>query len=188
MTDKPTEQRCREKTSDGSQCKGSSLSNSGYCPFHHPAYARARAEGRKAGGRARSRKGALLPADTPDLELRTIADLVALEELTINGLLRGKVPPRLATTVFYGASVLASLIQRGALEDRLSAIEAIVSTPRPSSPLAFVGSLDDVEFEERAPEEGDGQGTSTGTGSEKEREGLAVESEGTADKEGADEC
>ena len=188
MADMPTEERCKEMTADGKQCQGRRLACSKYCPFHDPTYARARAEGRRAGGIERSRKIALLPADMPDLQLRTIADLVELEELTMNGLLRGKVPPRLATTIFYGASVLASLIQRGSLEDRLSAIESIVSRPRPSNAMALEGNLDDmeVEFEQRDLGQGDRQGKRTGSGSQEQPEGLGVESQQKTAKEGAD--
>ncbi len=188
MTDKRTEERCKETTADGSKCQGHRLANSEFCPFHDPTYARARAEGRRAGGIERSRKAVLLPADKPDLRLRTIADLVELQELTMNGLLRGKVPPRLATTIFYGASVLASLIQRGSLEDRLSAIESIVSRPRPSSAMALEGNLDDMEFEveQRDPGQGDRQGKRIGSGSQEQPEGLGVESQQKTSKEGAD--
>ena len=188
MTDKPTEERCKQTTTDGTQGQGHRLAHSDFCPFHDPSYAQARAEGRRAGGIERTRKVALLPPDMPDLQLRTIADLVALQELAINGLLRGKLPPKVATTIFYGASVLASLIQRGSLEDRLSAIESIVSRPRPSGAMALVGNLDDVdfEFEQQATGEGEGQGRDTGLGSEPQPEDSGVEYQEAA-KEGADE-
>jgi hypothetical protein len=132
---------CKAIKCDGNPCQA----GSDMCVFHDPGCAAKRAEGRRAGGIERSRKMALLPAEQPDLSLKTIADLMNLQELTINALLRGKLSTRLATTIFYGTSVLASLIQRGSLEVRLAAIESIVSRPR--SALAVAGNLEDVELE-----------------------------------------
>jgi hypothetical protein len=167
---------CKATKRDGNPCQAHPLPGSDMCVFHDPGCAAKRAEGRRAGGMERSRKMALLPAEQPDLPLKTIADLVNLQALTINALLRGKVSTRLATTIFYGASVLANLIQRGSLEDRLAAIESIVSRPRPSSALAFAGNLQDAELEfDRDP--GECSREDTGSGCEGPPEGLGVESQ-----------
>lgn len=168
MTDKG--ELCQAITCDGSPCQARPLPGSDLCVFHDPSCAAKRAEGRRAGGIERSRKVALLPAKQPDIPLKTIADLVKLQELTINALLRGKLSTRLATTIFYGTSVLASLIQRGSLGDRLAAIESIIS--RPPSSRALAGNLEnmDLEFEKPIPKANNQQDTRSESGPREEPE------------------
>ena len=54
---------------------------------------------RKKGGKERSRKAAVLPADTPDRPLKTAEDITELVADTINRVRRGELDPRIANSI-----------------------------------------------------------------------------------------
>src|SRR5262245_19018245 len=103
---------------DGSPCPVEARP-SGYCWAHDPGLAEARAAGRRQGGRTRSTPAAVLPADAPDLPVRTVADVVALLGTTINETRRGELDPKVANAVGYLTSVLLRALQDSDLAAQL---------------------------------------------------------------------
>src|SRR5262249_49939466 len=91
-----------------------------------------REAGRKAGGKSRMRGLLTLPPDTPDLTLQSVADIVVLVGLTLNQTRRGQIDPKVANSLFYGASVLRAAIEQGELEQRIAAVEE--RTPQRARP------------------------------------------------------
>src|SRR5262245_13145882 len=80
--------RCQQVRQDGTPCRATARP-SGFCFAHDPALAAKRTDARRKGGRERSRRAAVLPADTPDLPLSTVGDVVALLGQTLNQVRRG---------------------------------------------------------------------------------------------------
>jgi hypothetical protein len=115
---------CKSKRKDGSPCRGTALAGGDFCVFHSPKHAARRAEGRRRGGRSRCKPAATLPPDSPDLPLRTAADIVALLELTINQVRKGTVDTRIANCVGLLAGQLLRAIEGGELEKRMAELEA----------------------------------------------------------------
>jgi hypothetical protein len=99
------------------------VSNSAYCFAHDPASACRRRAACRAGGRARSRKAAVLPPDTPNLELRTVGDVLALLGQTINQVRKGLLDPRPANAIAGLAALLLKCLEVGELERRVAALE-----------------------------------------------------------------
>jgi hypothetical protein len=115
--------QCDFTKANGQPCRARALPGKTVCIFHDPAHARQRAAGRRAGGRASVRKIAVLPPEAPDLELRTVADVVVLLASTINQTRKGQLNPGVANTVGYLAATLLKALQEGDLEKRLAALE-----------------------------------------------------------------
>jgi hypothetical protein len=115
--------RCRATRADGTPCQGPARP-SGYCFAHDPDLARRRAEGRRKGGRERSRKAAVLPPDAEDLPLRSLQDVAAMLAATVNQVRRGELDSKVGNTLAVLAGQLMKAIEGGDLEPRLEAIEA----------------------------------------------------------------
>jgi hypothetical protein len=81
--------RCQQIKSDGQQCGANAMTNSNRCFVHHPDMAKKRDAARRAGGVERSRRAAVLPADTPDRPLRNKREVAVLLRDMINKVLRG---------------------------------------------------------------------------------------------------
>jgi hypothetical protein len=60
-----------------------------------------------------------------------VDDVVRLLGATINGALTGRLDRGAANAVFYGSGVLLKALEAGALEDRISALEARVDFGAP---------------------------------------------------------
>jgi hypothetical protein len=96
----------------------------------------------------RSRRAAVLPADTPDHSLRDTRDVSDLLADSINRLRRGELDPRVANAIGYLAGILLRALEQGPLEERLAHLEAVLGKSAPESQL----------FDFHAKEEGnDGQ-------------------------------
>ena len=105
---KQTKGRCRHKTQNGTSCPNLARPGKRSCWVHDPGLAEKRAEGRSRGGVNRSKPAVTLAADTPDLPLKTIADVVAALGETINQVRTG----RLAVNVGNCLGVLAGVLLR----------------------------------------------------------------------------
>jgi hypothetical protein len=113
--------RCRTTKADGTPCRGAARP-SGFCVFHDPGLAGQRAEGRRRGGRQRSRPAAVLAA-APDLPLQTICDVQALLGQTINETRQGKLDPNVANAIGYLCSVFLKAVEAGALPEEDAALQ-----------------------------------------------------------------
>ena len=118
--------RCAGIRGSGGQCEGYAITGSSHCFAHDPGQAAQRDEARRRGGQAG--RGATLPAS--DVPVRSLVDVVALVEETINDVRTGRVDVRVANAVGYLANVAAKAIQQGELELRLVALEAVLEPNR----------------------------------------------------------
>jgi hypothetical protein len=107
------------------------MPGSDYCLFHSPDKAKARAEGRRRGGKARMRGEATLPADAPDAQLGTMQELAAYLALTVNRAAKGTLGVRVANAIAGLAGQLQRCLERGDLERRLVALEERAKGGRP---------------------------------------------------------
>ncbi len=121
----PTDQhhRCRRVKPDGSRCQARPRPGRRYCVFHDPELAEQRAEGRKRGGVNRSLPAATLPPDTPDLPLKSVADVAAALAATINQIRTGKLAVNVGNCLGVLAGVLLKAIEGSELEQRIAALE-----------------------------------------------------------------
>ena len=124
MADRPT--RCAHKRPDGTRCKARPRQGDTWCTFHGPSRVREQAEARKAGGRARSRKAAVLPADTPDAPLGTMRDVVAFLGATANRVAKGVIDVKVGNCLGLLCGQLVRALEKGILEARLEALEAVL--------------------------------------------------------------
>jgi hypothetical protein len=116
--------QCAHVKPGGQRCQASSLSGSVYCYFHDPAKAKHRAAARRAGGRKRAQRTVVLPPDTPDLELKSLADVAGCLAVTINQVRRGELDVKIANAVGYLAATLGKVLETSDLEKRLADLEA----------------------------------------------------------------
>jgi len=120
--------RCRYEREKGVRCNANAQTGSLYCFFHDPALSDERAAARKAGGIARTRKVAL-PTNLPAKSLRTVTDVAELLGETINQVRRGELDLRVSNAIGYLSGILLSAIEKGSLEERLAALEAVLANP-----------------------------------------------------------
>jgi hypothetical protein len=128
--------QCRYKKPDGQRCQANAIAGSRLCFFHDPDRAADRRRAQQTGGLRN--KGVLLPAETPDFELRKVRDVVALLGMTINQVRRGQIDPRISNAIGYLSVTLLKALEMGSLEARVSALEAATRSqlqPRSSSDL-----------------------------------------------------
>ncbi len=119
---------CNIKKKDGQRCGASARPDTGHCLFHSPEYRDNCRKGRRLGGIERSKKLAVLPPETPDKPLKTIADVTAMLAITTNQVRRGEIDSRIATTVGYLCGLLLKSVEQGVLEQRILALEAVLTT------------------------------------------------------------
>src|SRR5215471_7622083 len=129
----PTEGQCRHIKSDGSHCRANARRSSTYCFFHDPDSLNEREAARISGGKERSRKAAVLPADTPNKSLASASDVTGLLGETINQVRRGEIDPRISNAVGYLAAILLKAKQQDVLEQRLARLESILASQQASS-------------------------------------------------------
>ncbi|HUU92209.1 MAG TPA: hypothetical protein VM238_13505 [Phycisphaerae bacterium] len=136
--------QCKGTKADGTPCRANTRTGSEYCFFHDPAKAEEQEAARQAGGRVG--KTRVLPAETPDVPLSSVAEVVGLLGETINQLRRGEIDPRVANAVGYLSGTLLKALQQGDIEQRLADLEAIARHQEsPESPF-------DVELEGARPD------------------------------------
>lgn len=118
--------KCSFKKANGERCKANARPGRTRCAFHDEELSERRAAGRRAGGRSRSGqlKPAVLPIDTPDARLDTVADVAAFVGGTLNLVRTGKVAVAVANAVFVGCGVMLKALELGKLADQLDQLEA----------------------------------------------------------------
>jgi len=136
---------CEYKRSDGRQCGARAVHGSDRCFFHDPSCKAKRDAARKAGGIERSRKAAVLPADTPDKPLTSGADVSDLLAETINQVRRGQLDVKIAYTIGCLAGVLLKAREHEQLERRVQRLERM--NPSDSTIPTLVESELRSEFE-----------------------------------------
>lgn len=139
--------QCRHLKPDGSRCQANTLRESDYCFFHDPNSAVDREAAQSKGGKERSRRVSVLPADTPDRPLANAADVKVLLGETINQLRRGQLDPHVCNAIGYLAGILLRAADQDALEQRVAHLEAVVADQQATS-------VSDSEFEFVNPDPG----------------------------------
>jgi hypothetical protein len=122
----PSKPLCQAKKTDGSSCKTAALPGSTFCFFHDPARQEQRTAARRAGGKSRRKKAAAVPADTADLPLECVGDVVALLGQTINQVRKATLDVKAANAVGYLATVLLWALEGGELARQLEELRAEV--------------------------------------------------------------
>jgi hypothetical protein len=82
-----------------------------------------RREAQSLGGR--QNRAATLSEDVPDVKIRERRDVARLLAATINDVRKGRVDPRIATTIGYLGNILISIVKEDELEKRIEQLEAI---------------------------------------------------------------
>jgi hypothetical protein len=119
-------QHCAHVHPSGRSCGGFAIADSRFCFAHAPEQAEKRNEARRRGGRAD--RGATLAESS--VSVRSLGDVVALVETTINDVRAGRVDVRVANAVGYLANVALKAISQTDLETRLEALEAVLEPKR----------------------------------------------------------
>jgi hypothetical protein len=129
---------CEAIKPEGRQCEAAAIAGSRYCYFHDPGKARDRKAAQQAGGRARSRRMAVLPGGTPDYPLETAAQGIALLREVVNKVIRGDLDPKIATTVGYLISIVIRGFSQHEFESRIAMLEDVLKDQRSlaESPIA----------------------------------------------------
>jgi hypothetical protein len=124
--------QCRYKKRDGKACRANATASSGvFCFFHDPDGAADRLEAQRAGGLRN--KGTSLPPDTPDCDLKNVADVVLLLGLTLNQVRKGQIDPRVGNSIGYIAGILLKALEVDTLERRVSDLEVAIKNQSQSS-------------------------------------------------------
>jgi hypothetical protein len=122
------EGQCSHVKSDGSYCRANARRASAYCFVHDPDSAEEVEAARIRGGKERSRKAAVLPADTANMPLTSAADVTALLAETINQVRRGELDPHVSNAVGYLANMLLKAQEQHEFERRMMRVESIVKS------------------------------------------------------------
>jgi hypothetical protein len=117
-------QQCEVTKPDGTRCRARVLPGDTRCFAHSERTRQQREAGRRAGGRERSRRLTVLPADTPDLELRTVGDVTLALAATINQVRKGAIDAKVANAVGYLTSVLLRALEGDDLARQLAELRA----------------------------------------------------------------
>ena len=115
--------QCTHRKPDGRRCRAHALRGSRACFFHDPATRDEHRAATVAGGRERSRPAATLPPDTPDLALRSVADVVAALGEAYNAVRAGRLDAKVGNCLGVLAGVLLRAIEGGDLEQRIASLE-----------------------------------------------------------------
>jgi hypothetical protein len=131
--------RCVEMNSLGQLCGGFAISGSDRCFAHDPGSAVNRDTARRRGGRA----GRVMSLPESSIPVRSLNDVIALIEETINDVRAGRVDARVANSVGYLANVAIKGIEQSALERRLDSFESVLEPERQRSISLRRGSKGD---------------------------------------------
>ena len=145
--------QCRHVKSDRSRCRANARHGSIYCFFHDPDSAVERENARRNGGRERSRRAAVLPANTPDKALDSASDVTALLAETINQVRRGEIDPRISNAIGYLAGVLLKAKENVEIEQRLAKLESILAS-QPMNSKSYLDTNPSESFEFVSPKSG----------------------------------
>lgn len=118
--------RCQAIGRTGRPCEAPARQGSSFCSFHDPKSAEAIQEGRRAGGRERSKPAATVEAQEPDLPVATAQDIIRLIGDTISRVRKGTLDVRVGNTIGYLASVALRALEVGDIEERFEQVEAAI--------------------------------------------------------------
>ena len=112
---------CEMTKSDGEECRAAAMEGSRYCFFHNPDTQEARKAAQRRGGQVSGT--VVLPEETADLPLRSGKDVSAFLEETINQVRKGRLAPKVATTVGYLSGLLMKALEKTDIEKRIARLE-----------------------------------------------------------------
>jgi hypothetical protein len=115
---------CEKIKSDGQRCRAMAIANSQYCFFHDPTVTETRKAAQRQGGQANGLE--VLPADVAGVPLHSGKDVAAFLAETINQVRKGRVSPKVASTVGYLSSLLMKALDTTDLEERLARVEQVL--------------------------------------------------------------
>jgi hypothetical protein len=119
-------QHCAHVHPSGRACGGFAIGGSQFCFAHTPRQDQKRSEARRRGGQA----GRLATLPESNVSVRSLGDVLALVELTINDVRAGRVDVRIANAIGVLSNVAARVIQQSDLEARLEALESVLEPER----------------------------------------------------------
>ena len=118
--------RCAYVHGSGKACGGFAIAGSTYCFAHDSGSAEQRAAARRRGGQAG--RGTSVPES--DVVVRSLADVVALIEQTVNDVRSGRVDVKIANAIGVLSNVALRAVERSAFEARLDALESVLEPER----------------------------------------------------------
>lgn len=142
---------CKKLKRDGRKCRGMAMEGSRYCFFHNPAAKNARTAAQQRGGRVN--RAAVLPADTADVRLESSGDIAILLAETINQVRKGKVAPKVASTIGYLASSLTKVMEATKFEERLAMVERAIAARTPEPALFNPDEIGEINGNSQKPPE-----------------------------------
>ena len=119
-------QPCAHVRANGERCRGYAVIGGRFCFAHDPALADKRADDRRRGGEA----GKVAPLADSAFAVRSLGDVLALIETTINDVRAGRVDVKVANAVGYLANVAVKVMQQTDIEARLDALESVLEADR----------------------------------------------------------
>jgi len=119
-------QRCAHAHPSGKSCGGFAVAGSRFCFAHDPTQAAKRDAARRRGGQA----GRVVTLAESSIPVRSLGDVLALVEATINDVRAGRVDVRVANAVGYLANVAMKAIEQSDLEAHLEALESVLEPER----------------------------------------------------------
>jgi hypothetical protein len=117
--------QCKAKRKNGAPCAAQAGAD-GYCAFHSPTHGKARAVGRKLGGKHRRRVENTTPF--PDADVKSAVGLAAFVESVMRDTWKLESGVSRSRTLGYLAQVQKGILEIGELEERLAALEAALKT------------------------------------------------------------
>ena len=112
---------CKQKKSNGEQCKNPSLNNDEYCYWHSEKISEdEKYEHRSAGGKNKIIK---VNGNFPELRLTSMKDIIRLNSLMINKVLSNELDLRISTGIAYLLNLQVKCIETNSIEKRLEKVE-----------------------------------------------------------------
>jgi hypothetical protein len=116
--------RCKARNRDGKPCRCNPPLGKEFCYFHDPELADIRRQHQSKGGENALRvRYPRLPADTPDVDLKSAEDVRVLMSDTISRLRRGEMDRPVCATIGYLAQMVLKSKEQGEIEERLNNLE-----------------------------------------------------------------
>jgi hypothetical protein len=143
--------RCSGRTSRG-QCRAAALSNSKFCFFHSPEFAKYRRAAQRTGGKHAHSARVCLPPMTSDVKLTNACDIANLVSETISATRRGELDVKVASTIGYLSSVALNALDVSASSGP-TRVEFNVIVPTDQVPVDLFQQQHEPERQERTPPE-----------------------------------